>query len=467
MKINRRGFLLAGSAAAGSALAIDRLIAYQKLSSFSAMAASKLIAPRGAGGYGALTPIKSVNTGEPMLALPEGFQYTIIGRAGEKMKDGNLTPLRHDGMATFRIKDELRVVRNHEINNLFGQSGISIGDAKRAYDSLAAGGTTTLVIDPKTRTLIRDFISLGGTLQNCAGGPTPWGSWVTCEETTLGPAKRVDSRQRNVGGFEKPHGYCFEVSASSDTMVDPIPLKAMGRFVHEAIAVDPRTGYVYETEDAGQSGLYRFIPNKRSQLAAGGKLQMLAVKDQPRYQALIGQKVRQPISAIWIDIPEPDPASAETDPASVYKQGLERGGATFARLEGCWYGQGKIFFTSTSGGESRLGQIWQYEPKGKNDGVLTLLFESPDAQHLEGPDNLCVSPRGGLAICEDGRGEQFVRGLTPDGRIFDFARNTIPGHEDKEFAGATFSPDGETLFFNAQTAGLTFAVWGPWKDGAL
>lgn len=453
--------------AAGSALAVERLIAHQRLSAFSARAASSLVAPRGAGGYGGLTPVKSSNTGEVMLALPEGFQYNVLGRTGDKMADGNLTPARHDGMATFRVGNELRLVRNHEINNGLAREGIVLGDAKKAYDTLAGGGTSTLIIDPKKRTIIRDFISLGGTLQNCAGGPTPWGSWITCEETTFGKQRRTLNNNREVGGFNHPHGYCFEVPASANSAVEAVPLKAMGRFVHEAIAVDPRSGIVYETEDAGTAGFYRFIPAKRGELARGGRLQMLAIKDKPGYKTTSGQKMGEPMAVVWVDIADPDPESAETDPASVYKQGLKAGGATFTRLEGCWYGQGKIFFTATRGGDNSLGQVWQYEPRGENDGTLTLLFESPDAAHLEGPDNLCVSPRGGLAVCEDGRGEQFIRGLTRDGRIFDFARNSMAGNEDKEFAGATFSPDGETLFVNIQNPGVTFAIWGPWKDGAL
>lgn len=414
-----------------------------------------------------IQPVESNNTGEKLLELPKGFQYTVIGREGDKMSDGHATPARHDGMAAFNVRGELRLVRNHEINNRIGAEGAAIGGGRNAYDPLAAGGTTTLVIDPKTRAIKRDFVSLSGTLHNCAGGPTPWGSWVTCEETIFGATRRTDSRGREVGGFAKPHGYCFEVPASADAAVAAAPLKAMGRFVHEAIAVDPRSGIVYETEDTGQAGLYRFLPEKRGQLASGGKLQMLAIRNRPAFNTSTGQKAGEPLPVMWVDIADPDPAGAETDPSSVYKQGLERGGATFSRLEGCWYGQGKIFFTSTNGGEKRLGQIWQYEPRGKNEGILTLLFESPDAEQLDRPDNICVSPRGSVVICEDGDGEQFVRGLTRDGRVFDIARNIMPGFEASEFAGATFSPDGETLFFNLQGAGVTVAVWGPWKDGAL
>lgn len=252
-----------------------------------------------------------------------------------------------------------------------------------------------------------------------------------------------------------------------DVPVDPVPLKAMGRFVHEAVAVDPETGIVYETEDRGSAGFYRFIPARKGFLSEGGRLQMLAVRGTKEYDTRSGQKQGQTFDVVWVDIDEPDSPNAENDELCIYKQGLSKGGATFARLEGCWYGGGSIFFTATSGGDRKRGQVWRYTPRGDEGGILKLLFESPDEAVLRGPDNLCVSPRGGLVICEDGGGENFMRGLTPEGQIFDMARNMIKGFENREFAGATFSPDGRTLFFNIQTPGLTFALWGPWGDGAL
>jgi secreted PhoX family phosphatase len=473
MKLERRNFLT-GAMSVGAAVALQRIVSRSNLFASSGNFAD-LIAPKGAGGYGTLVPTAAKNTGETLLALPEGFQYNVFGKTGDKMADGNKTPRAHDGMATFSVKlkngqTELRIVRNHEINNGIGQEGATIGDAQKSYDQTAGGGTSTLVIDPKTRELKRDFISLSGSLHNCAGGPTPWGSWISCEETIFGPAKLKDSVGRDRGGFAQNHGYCFEVSAANDELKLAQPLKAMGRFVHEAIAVDPRTGYVYETEDRGTAGFYRFIPNKKDKLSEGGRLQMLAIKDKPKFDTRTGQKQGQVYEAVWVDIADPDPAAANTDELAVYKQGIERGAATFARLEGCWYGKGSIFFTATSGGDQKKGQVWQYTPNGKNKdvGMLKLFFESPDAAILEGPDNLCISPRGGLAICEDSPGENFIRGLTPDGRIFDLVKNIVPNFDSgREICGATFSPDGQSLFFNIQTPGLTFAVWGPWEKGAL
>ena len=448
----------------GGAFSIQGLLARNLLGPSSR---SSLIATEGTGAYGPLLPVRTRNTDEALLALPEGFNYTVIGKGGAAMSDNSPTPRRHDGMAAFAGKGHIRLVRNHEINNLTATQGIAFGNKALAYDGTAGGGTTTLLIDASTREIIKDFVSLSGTLQNCAGGPTPWNSWISCEETVLGRVKLTDSQGRNLGAFDKNHGYCFEVSALSDVQVAPVPLKQMGRFVHEAIAVDPATGIVYETEDQGTAGFYRFTPNKKGNLAEGGRLQMLAIKDRPKYDTRTGQTVGAQLPVVWVDIDDPDPTGADSNALAVYNQGIEKGAATFTRLEGCWSGQGRIFFNSTSGGNMRLGQVWQYRPANKSGGDLTLLFESPGADILDMPDNICVSPRGGLALCEDGRDQQFIRGLTPKGQIFDFAKNIVPGFEKMEFAGATFSPDGETLFVNIQTPGLTFAIWGPWKRGAL
>ena len=218
---------------------------------------------------------KARNTGEEILTLPEGFEYNVIGKTGTKMSDGNPTPAGHDGMAAFKVNGALRLVRNHEINNGAGRDGAAFGDAALAYDAKAGGGTTTLIINPKTREIIKDFVSLNGTLQNCAGGPTPWGSWISCEETTLGKNLGKDERGRERGGFAQKHGYCFEVMARPMALAKAPPLAAMGRFVL-TVAVDPQTGIVYLTEDRGAAGFYRFVPEQNGKLSAG-KLQMLAI----------------------------------------------------------------------------------------------------------------------------------------------------------------------------------------------
>ena len=192
---------------------------------------------------------------------------------------------------------------------------------------------------------------------------------------------------------------------------------------------------------------------------------MLAVDGTRRANLSRGQEagVAQPVR--WVDISDPDPRDAEANPDAVWSQGQELGGAAFSRCEGCWYGNGAIYFSCTDGGDAEEGQIWEYRPTGDDNGTLTLLYESPSAELLHQPDNICVSPRGAIVICEDGGPRHFIRGLTPEGRIFDFAENLS---NTSEIAGATFSPDGQTLFFNIQNdPGTTYAVWGPWEEGAL
>lgn len=449
--IDRRAFLSRTARVGGGALA--GFGALQTCSDLTRISNRHIYgAGRGAGGYGPLEP-----AGDD-LALPRGFRYIRFGVTGSIMDDDVPTPAAVDGMGAFAMPNgNVRLIRNHELlGKLPGTPPY-----RRPYDDRPGGGTTSLEVDPEARELVRSFQTLEGTVRNCAGGVTPWGSWLTCEEATAGGAQ----------GLDRPHGYIFEVPASADEPVDPVPLTAMGRFVHEAVAVDPETGVIYETEDQTRAGLYRFIPrspggpDRLADLAAGGRLQMLAIDGHRRYDASRGQTVGQPLPVRWVDIHDPDPGDAEENPAAVFTQGWDRGGTRFSRVEGCWYADGAIYFTSTDGGDARLGQVWEYRPTEPDHGELRLVFESPDPSVLQYPDNVCVSPRGGVVLCEDGGAPNHVRGLTPEGRVFDFARNISSG---AEFAGATFSPDGRTLFVNIQhEPGATFAIWGPWEEGAL
>jgi secreted PhoX family phosphatase len=251
----------------------------------------------------------------------------------------------------------------------------------------------------------------------------------------------------------------------------------MGCFVHEAVAIDPQTGIVYQTQDRTQSGLYRYIPTTRNKLAEGGRLQMLAVDGRLAFDTSRGQRAGATYDIHWVDIAEPDrphAGGASGYGMGVLRQGLDRGGAIFSRLEGAIFGDGRLYVTATDGGEAKMGQVWEIDPRRD---LLRLVFESPGAPVLNMPDNLTLSPRGGLVLCEDGTMTPCVHGLTREGRIFRFARNNIKINEprngltgdfsQREFAGATYSPDGKWLFFNAQTPGITFAVTGPWAEGGL
>lgn len=444
-KISRRNFLRTTALVGGT-------LGLQSLAARTSLAHDSLALQRIAS-FGDLVPTPANNTGEMLLALPQGFQYNVFGKTGSIMSDGRPTPRSHDGMAAFMVGDKIRLVRNHERSSA-AVPEVLIGDPALAYDRLAAGGTTTLVVDPTTRELVSDFVSSSGTIRNCAGGLTPWGSWLTCEETNWGPAR----------GFEKIHGYVFEVPAAADGEVKAEPLAALGLFYHEAVAVDPATGIVYQTEDLNPGGIYRFVPDTPGSLQSG-RLQMLAIQGQPQYDTRTGQTVNELLPIEWIDIPNPNPVDVyETDILNVYKQGLALGGATFDRPEGMWYSNGSIFFDCTSGGDARQGQVWELRVRGPLAGYMRLMYESPDSAILDNPDNLCVSPGGAyLVLCEDGGGDQFLRILSRDGsRIHPFAKNIVPGFESREFAGACFSPSGDTLFVNIQTPGLTFAIWGAW-----
>lgn len=377
------------------------------------------------------------------------------------MSNGRPTPAAHDGMGAFPGKDGTVVlVRNHELIE-----SAAFGD--QPYDSHAGGGTTTILFDPHAERVSSVLPSLSGTLRNCAGGPTPWGSWLTCEESVLGPAPD--------NALARQHGYIFEVPSNGIASAEP--LKAMGCFVHEATATDPSTGIVYETEDQGTAGLYRFIPNTRGRLADGGRLQMLAIDGRPRYNTAKGQRVGATLGIHWVDIRDPDRPHvnpAARDSRGVRQQGLDAGGAVFSRLEGAWFGNERLYVTATDGGDALMGQVWELDPR---EQTLRLAFESPGKDVLNRPDNICLSPRGGLVVCEDGTTTPCVHGVTRDGRIFRFARNNmrLSGERNgfagdfsaSEFAGATYSPDGAWLFINIQRPGVTLAITGPWQDGGL
>ena len=407
-------------------------------------------------GYGALLPTADETTGLSLLMLPEGFRYLSFGWTGDQMSNGSPTPGAHDGMAALHYRgNTVRLVRNHELDG-----GTPFADV--AYDAQAAGGTTTVEFDQKRGEYIATLPSLSGTLRNCAGGQTPWGSWLTCEETTAFSA-----------GTGQPHGYVFDVPADGDG--DPEPIRDMGRLSHEAVAVDHVTGFIYETEDAGNSsGFYRFVPRRRNRPSEGGELFMLKVATASLVNLGASYPNGTTFPVEWVPIEQPDSLSATMPGNFVWAQGRALGAATFARLEGCWYGNDrKIYVVSTSGGTGQ-GQIWTYDPRNE---TISLLFQSPSAAVLNAPDNITVSPRGGLVLCEDGSGEEFVHGLTVDGEIFPFAKNTVVLNGERngirgsfagsEFAGACYSPNGQWLFVNVQSPGITFAITGPWEDGAL
>jgi hypothetical protein len=426
-------------------------------------------------GFGPLVPDPA-----RYLDLPQGFTYHIVSRSGMPMDDGLLVPGRPDGMAAFAAPDgKTLLIRNHEVlagdvahspygpgNRLLNQvPPESLYDRGRG-EKPCLGGVTTMLYDTKQRRLEAQFLSLAGTQFNCAGGPTPWNTWISCEEDT----------QRADATFEKDHGYPFEVPAVADRrLARPVPLTAMGRFRHEAVAVDPGTGIVYQTEDRPDGLIYRFLPSQRGRLVAGGRLQALGVRDQKsldtsNWRDQLGNPVGATIAAgsrltvQWLDVQD---IQAPND--DLRHRGFQLGAARFARPEGMWYGRNGVYFACTEGGIAKKGQIWKYSPsrhegeaaEEREPGHLELFIEPNNADILDNADNITVAPWGDLIVCEDGTGEQYLVGVTPGGQPYKLAKNAV---NNSEFAGATFSPDGSTLFVNMQTAGLTFAITGPWRS---
>ena len=414
-----------------------------------------------------------------LLDLPGGFSYRVVSEAGDTMDDGFQVPPAHDGMAAFPGEDgRVILVCNHEMPPAFpeysafgtGFEALPAPVKERVYDhgggtSPGAGGTTTTVYNPQSGRTERQHLSLAGTELNCAGGPTPWGSWLSCEECFESPGTGF-SRGRLITRDEK-HGYVFEVPASESGLADPLPIKAMGRFEHEACAVHAPSGIVYMTEDRHYSLFYRYIPAVPGRLREGGRLQALAIAGRPA-QALHNWsgdrdiEIGESLATQWIDLDDVDPA--END---LRLRGAAAGAATFARGEGLCNAGDAFAFTCTIGGRQRLGQVFLYRPsvvegqdgERRQPGQLTLIAEAGEDSLLQNADNLTMAPWGDLIVCEDTSGHCSLVGIRPDGTQYLLADNA---YSNSELAGVCFAPDGRTLFVNIQYPGTTVAITGPW-----
>jgi secreted PhoX family phosphatase len=410
-----------------------------------------------------------------ILDLPPGFSYTIVSRAGDALPGGGVTPGRHDGSASFAgPRGGVRLVQNHEIGA--ADPHPTVADPSLTYDPRAMGGTTTLTLDRRLAR-VDEYVSLAGTWSNCAGGRTPWGTWLTCEET----------EQRAGATADKDHGFVFEVDPQHPAHnTDPTPLTALGRFAHEAVCIDPERGHVYLTEDAsGPNGLlYRFTPADRHQrygaLRNGGTLQAMKCRQGTTHvpDLSVFSTPGTTLAVDWVDIP--DPLAATT---SIRKQFADTEVTRSRKYEGAWWGDDGIAssgrarvnrglcrpqahlvcsFARTSDGSlaEHDGQVWAYDPDRR---TLTLEVYFPvnadlTSDNPDGPDNITVSPYGGLLLAEDGGGVQHLLAVDESGETSLFARNR---GSESEFTGPNFAPDGSALFANIQDQGLTFAITGP------
>jgi secreted PhoX family phosphatase len=465
--IGRRTFLQgAGALAAGVAIG-------GPLQAFAARAA--LGAPVRTTGYGEL-----VDKGD--LFLPQGFRYRVISQQGDLMSDGHPTPSRFDGMVAFRRgDDETILMRNHENKRRLTPAGpfspaneidVVVPDELR-YDPnpLWNAGVVRLVVEDRK---VEDSRAvLGGTTHNCAGGPTPWKSWITCEELFQPPPAPA-------GPVSERHGYIFEVDTRRKAPTAAVPVTSAGRFEHEAVAwLD---GVLYETEDRPSACFYRYIPSstpaKAGDLASAnsGQLQALVVSGFPNLDTRTASGWPGGVGAIhpveWVTVPEPDPA---TDAAGqgVRFQSQAQGAAIFARTEGCWASRKKIYFDCTTGGGTTVtpapdgnGQVFALDPVSN---TLTLVYQSTGPVSLAKPDNMVLARTGDLFLCEDNpvtlTQPNRIIGLTRDGAVFEFAR---AGTNPTEFCGVCFDPNGKTMYVNQQgnadgAMGVTYAIWGPWK----
>jgi secreted PhoX family phosphatase len=395
------------------------------------------------------------------------------------MDDGLRVPGLADGMHAFTVGAETVLVRNHELNvddrdHAFrGQREIAAAHRAKLYDPrVGAGGTTTVVLGADGLSVRRQFLSLAGTLRNCAGGATPWDSWLSCEESVVRSGEH---------GALRDHGYVFEVPAAARTLVDPRPLKAMGRFHREAVAVDPDLGIIYQSEDRADGLFYRFIPNHRERLSAGGRLQAMVVKGfegqhtanrRQRGDVAMPHQVpagkRLPVD--WVELDD-----VESPQDDLRERGRALGATTFFRGEGFAVQRTSegvcVWFVSTEGGPRGLGQIWCYRLATDGKGSMELFLQPEHASMMRNGDNLAMAPTDDVLVCEDQPDRQRLLGVTSQGGVYPLARNPLG---NSELAGACFAPgpardlaggkDGEVLYLNIQSRGLTLAITGPWSS---
>jgi len=475
--------------------------------------------------YGPLAPARDLSTGLFLLQLPKGFTYRSMSWTGDMMNDGQRVAARHDGMAVVQMTSgrtgDTYLIRNHE-----NGAGTLLNVPGGIYDSVqipgqgqAAGGCTVMRI--RNGQLADHRAVIGGTLVNCAGGRTLWNSWLTCEETTT----------NLVAAGGKKHGYIFDVPIKP-AQISPVPLVAMGRFSHEAIAADPVTGYIYETEDdRNVSAFYRFKPSNTSRtyrsLEDGGTLQAAKVVDVDKANliALSGARpssvarVGDHFSIEWvtIDNPDSDPVayseSGDQNPdigtrngSGPFVEARSKGALRMSRGEGIWWDHKSncMYIVDTSFGYEAtgappragrgLGAVWAYHPNRSNPdrGTLTLIYAAAARIAGNNPDNITVSPRGGILTCDDGSAVvdrfgtgQRIMGFRDDGLAYIFAKNNAQltptdiarvgktgqfaegDYRDAEFCGATFDWTGRVLYVNSQSPGITYAISGPWALGNL
>jgi hypothetical protein len=437
-----------------------------------------------------------------IVALPQGFSYAIASRAGEtdlSFGQGK-TPDLHDGTAVVDAgRRGITIIQNHELTPNAATFGVP-HVAGTVYDpgSMNASGCTVLTTDSHgNRT--GEWVGLSGTVRNCAGGPTPWGSWLTCEEIFI-TAGTTWSAGGQTGTYEQNHGYVFEVMAAPSDQQLPAPIKAFGRFEHEAIALEPGLTRAYLTEDAGgPNGLvYRWTAPRGVRLRPGiahqlndtsGTFEAMQIRLDdgsvlPDVAYITSAQLGRPFKVTWVAVPDREATS--TPIRQQFANGTVTRGKKF---EGIWSDRrGAYIVNSFAFGASDLpadatkhdGMVWFYDFADETITLVTYFPHNALAETegpfppladltFDGPDNVSVTPWGTLILAEDGVRASHVLSAVPGGPTYAIARGQLSNGTSNgaptysEFTGPTFTPDGKILFVNIQNPGITLAITGPWS----
>jgi secreted PhoX family phosphatase len=487
MSLSRRSIL------AGTATGVGLVMAGATPSTAAQPARAARGRHTGTPGHRPFPPL--VDDPKGLLALPAGFAYEVVTYAGKtKLTTGEPTPSNHDGTAVFDAgRGRYRLIQNHELS-----AGAALGVPHiegTVYDAAApaAGGCTVIETDARGRNL-GESVGISGTLVNCAGGHTPWGTWLTCEETEIkaGTAWTAGGR---TGTYAQDHGYVFEVFGGGRAL--PRPIKAFGRFAHEALAVDPSRTKVYLSEDASApNGLfYRWTAPRGVRLQAGvadqlapgaGSFEAMAIllpdgSVLPDVAYLTSAQLGRPFPVRWVPVPDRD--ARTTSVRKQFTDEITRG----KKFEGVYGVDDGVYVVNSYAFNSadlpadavkHDGMVWFYSYA---DETITLVTYFPhqavtdtgaapryDGLVFDGPDNVTVTPWGSLILAEDGAGASHVLSSVPGGPTYAVARNqlnagTAAAPEFSEFTGPTFTEDGKVLFVNIQTPGITLAITGPWE----